>query len=96
MSLTIFFSSKIIVNAGEKVDVGTLIAFIGNPDDELPEIEVGNYQSTEVVEKKVETKTTSTPSHSSSESFQSGQNDDSETQFDQSDKRPQHKELSGT
>ena len=87
---------KIIVNAGEKVDVGTLIAFIGNPDDELPEIEVGNYQSTEVVEKKVETKTTSTPSHSSSESFQSGQNDDSETQFDQSDKRPQHKELSGT
>jgi pyruvate dehydrogenase E2 component (dihydrolipoamide acetyltransferase) len=91
---------KIIVNAGEKVDVGTLIAFIGNPDDELPEIEVGNYQSTEVAEKKVETKTetktTSTPSHSSLESLRSGQNDDSETQIGQSDNRSQHKELSGT
>ena len=56
---------KIIVNSGEKVDVGTLIAFIGNPDDELPEIEERKYEAAEVVEEKVETTPISTPSLSS-------------------------------
>ena len=87
---------KIIVNAGEKVDVGTLIAFIGDPDDELPEIEVGNPELTEVTEKKVEADMASTPSHSSLESFQLGQNNDSETHLDQTDNRPQHEVQNGT
>jgi len=87
---------KIIVNSGEKVDVGTLIAFIGNPDDELPEIEERKSEAAEVLEEKVENTPISTPPLSSLESLNSKQNNDSETQFDQSDNKPQHEGQSRT
>ena len=55
---------KIIVDSGSKVPVGELIAFIGDPSDDLPEISINNepdQQATNLPEDSP--KTTSAPEH---------------------------------